>query len=106
MASLTFQDLKFDVMSVVGLSKDALHVYVGLIVFLVAAAVVKPGLRSRLPLLAVFLVALLGEILDVRYNLRTFHRGRLMASVHDLVNTMFWPLALWLLARYSRVMKA
>jgi len=28
-----------------------------------------------------------------------------MASLHDLVNTCFWPLVLWLLARYTRAVK-
>jgi hypothetical protein len=53
----------------------------------------------------VLAVAVLGEIFDIRDNLTRFGVWRLGASVHDILNTMFWPAALWLLARYSRVMK-
>ena len=100
-----FQGLKLDVVAFVGLSKDALHVYVGLIVFLVSAAAARQGLRSSMPLIIVLAVAVLGEIFDIRDNLTRFGVWRLGASVHDILNTLFWPAALWLLARYSRVMK-
>ena len=100
-----FQNLKLDIVSFVGLSKDALHVYVGLIVFLATAAAARQGLRSRLPLVAVLVVALLGEALDIRDGLARHGEWRLGGSVHDVLNTLFWPVVLWLLARYSRVMK-
>ena len=100
-----FQGLKLDVVAFVGLSKDALHVYVGLIVFLIAAAIARQGLRSTGAVIAVLVVAVLGEIFDIRDNLTRFGVWRLGASVHDIVNTLFWPTALWLLARYTRVMK-
>ena len=38
-------------------------------------------------------------------DFRIHGHWRFMASLHDFVNTVFWPLMLWLLARYSRVMK-
>jgi hypothetical protein len=99
------QKLKLDLVSTIGLSKDALHIYAGMIIFLVAVAVVRDGMRSKFPLLAVLLVSLTGEFIDARDNLARLGTMRLGASVHDVLNTMFWPVALWLLARYSRVMK-
>jgi uncharacterized membrane protein YoaK (UPF0700 family) len=105
MADSLFQSLKLDIVSFVGLSKDALHVYVGLIVFLVTAAAARQGLRSRAPLIAVLVIALLGEVLDIRDHLARHGQWRLGGSIHDLLNTMFWPTALWLLAKYSRVIK-
>ncbi|MET0281707.1 MAG: hypothetical protein ABW278_11400 [Steroidobacteraceae bacterium] len=104
MAMSTFQSMKHEIVQFASLSKDALHIYVGLTVFLLAASVARKGLRSVFPLLAVAGVALLGEALDARDEFR--RQGHLLwgASLHDIMNTMFWPLAIWLLARYSRVM--
>jgi DMSO reductase anchor subunit len=104
MALSTFQSFKHELGTMVGLSKDALHVYFGLAAFLLAAAVVRQGLRSWIPLLLALAMAVAGELLDARDNFRTYGQWRVGASVHDIINTMFWPLALWLLARYSRVM--
>ena len=105
MALSAFQTFKQDIQAVVGLSKDALHIYTGLIVFLVGAAIARQGLRSRAPLIAAVVVAVAGELLDARDNVRSLGEWRVWASCRDVINTLFWPLMLWLLARYSRVMK-
>jgi len=105
MALSTFQAIKHDLQSHVGLSKDALHIYVGLGTFLVTAAIARLGLRSVTPLIAALVVAVVGEALDARDNFRTLGQWRVGASVHDVLNTLFWPLVLWLLARYSRVFR-
>jgi hypothetical protein len=105
MAMSAFQSMKHEIVLFASLSKDALHIYVGMGVYLVTAALAQKGLRSAFALLAVLAVAIVGELLDARDDLRIHGRWQVMASLHDLVNTMFWPLALWLLARYSRVMK-
>lgn len=105
MAMSAFQSMKHEIVQFASLSKDALHIYVGMGVYLVTAALAQKGLRSVFALLAVLAVAMAGELLDARDDLRVHGHWRVMASLHDLVNTMFWPLALWLLARYSRVMK-
>lgn len=94
----TFQSMKHEIVQFASLSKDALHIYVGLLVFLVAAAVARKGLRSTFPVIVVLAVAFLGEVLDTLDG-----RWALRASLHDFVNTAFWPVVLWLLARYSRV---
>jgi len=104
MALSAFQSFKHELGTLAGLSKDALHVYFGLTAFLITAAVVRQGLRSWAPLLVALTIAVAGELLDARDNFRTYGQWRVGASVHDIINTMFWPLALWLLARYSRVM--
>jgi hypothetical protein len=105
MALSTFQAMKHDLQGTIGLSKDALHIYVGLGVFFITAAIARLGLRSIAPLIAALAVAVVGEALDARDNFRTFGQWRMGASIHDVLNTLFWPLALWLMARYSRVFK-
>jgi hypothetical protein len=105
MAMSPFQSFKHDVVQFAGLSKDALHIYVGLIVFLAVVAIARKGLRSTVALLAVLGVAVVGEVLDLRDEMRLREHLNWWASVHDLVNTCFWPLMLWLLARYTRIVK-
>jgi cell shape-determining protein MreD len=105
MAMSTFQSFKHEVVQFAELSKDALHIYVGLAVFLVGAAIARKGLRSAIALLVVLAVAFVGEVLDLRDEYRTHERLQWWASLHDLLNTCFWPLILWLLARYTRILK-
>jgi uncharacterized membrane protein YqgA involved in biofilm formation len=105
MAMSTFQSIKHEIVHFASLSKDALHIYVGIAVFLLAAAMVKKGARSAVPLLAVFAVALLGEMLDFRDEIRRYGHLLVRASLHDILNTMFWPFMLWLLSRYTKVLK-
>lgn len=90
-----FQSAKLWLVDVVGLSKDALHIYVGLAVFLVAVYLLRRRSPTVVPLLFVFAVAVAGEILDARDDLRGLGHWRWRASLHDIVNTMFWPLVLW-----------
>ena len=85
------QAIKHLIVLTVGLSRDALHIYVGLAVLLVMALALRRQLSSLLPLSIVFFVALLGEIVDIRDDLLTVGYWRLGASLHDLVNTVFWP---------------
>ena len=93
-------------MGLTGLSKDALHVYVGLIVWLLAAALWRKSIASIKPWLAVLMVAFAGEMFDAYDDWHTFGRWRVIRSVHDLLNTLFWPTVLALLARWTRVLKA
>ncbi len=99
METSAVQMTKLLVMGFTGLSRDALHIYVGLIVYLVAALLWRRSFRSVLPWLAVILVAMAGELLDMRDDLNTVGHWRWKASLHDIVNTSFWPGVLLLLAR-------
>ena len=100
-----FQSFKHDLVQAAALSKDALHIYVGLIAFLVVAAFARSGLRSTVALLVVLGLAVVGEVLDLRDEMHAREHLKWWASVHDLINTCFWPLVLWLMARYTRILK-
>jgi hypothetical protein len=100
-----YQAAKLVLVSISGLSRDALHVHVGLGIFMVAALLLRKPLSSTLPLALVFLAALAGEALDLRDDLRTLGYWRWRASLGDIVNTVFWPFVVWLLAR-SRILSA
>lgn len=95
------QSVKLVILQLTGLSRDALHVYAGMFVFLLAAFVMRKSPRSLVPLLAVFSVAAGMEALDARDDLHVFGYWRVDASFHDFINTVFWPTVVFLLVRYT-----
>lgn len=99
-----FQQAKIALGQLLGLPKDALHIYVGLAVFLIAAALLRRPLGSWVPIAAVFAAALAGEawdLIETRAVGATAHWDR---NWHDVWNTCFWPTMLFLLARYTRLL--
>jgi hypothetical protein len=99
------QATKLAIVDFTGLSKDALHVYVGLIAWLLSAALWRKSIASFNPWLMVLIVACGIEAFDAFDDWRSLGRWRVGASVHDIVNTLFWPTVLALLARYTRLLK-
>jgi cell shape-determining protein MreD len=72
---------------------------------LLVVIVFRKSLRDWQPLAAVLLAALAGEIWDV---IDTYSHGRTPhfdANWKDVWNTMFWPSVLFLLARFTRILK-
>ncbi len=90
-----FQAAKLAFVDAMGLSKDALHIYVGLSVFLAAMFAFRRNPRSAAPIVFVLGLAALGEIFDARDDFRSVGHWRWRASVHDVFNTLFWPAFLW-----------
>ena len=97
-------DAKILLLGFSGLSKDALHIYVGLAVLLGTALLLRWPLRRGWPLLAVLAAALAGEVWDLANMLQSGAKPLLADSGHDIVNTMAWPLAITLMARFSSVL--
>jgi cell shape-determining protein MreD len=100
-----FQQFKIYLTQLAGLPKDALHIYVGLIVFFTAAIVLRAPLKSWKPIAAVILAAIAGEVWDVIDTLNIGGRPVWARNWHDIWNTSFWPAVLFLLARYTSVLK-
>jgi hypothetical protein len=100
-----FQQAKIGLTHALGLPKDALHIYVGLTVFLAAAALLRRPLRDWRPLAAVLLAALAGEAWDL---IDTYNAGAPMVwarNWHDIWNTCLWPAVLFLLARHTSLLR-
>ncbi len=94
MPTSSYQGLKLAVLSVVGLSRDAAHVYVGLAVFvgwLLLTGRLRPGWGA---VVAVLLVAVGLEVPDLWDDWHGLGRLRWGASAHDVANTAFWPAVL------------
>lgn len=97
--------LKTDLVQVLGLSRDALHVHLGLLIMLLAMLVLRKSPASRVPWLCVLALELLNEVLDLLH----WHGGELnlsaLGGLKDIINTMLWPTVILLLARYTRVLR-
>ena len=98
-----YQHSKIWLMQLLGLPKDALHIYIGMIVFLLCAALFRWPLASWKPLAAVVVAALAGEAWDVLDTWSIGAEPLWARNWHDVWNTCFWPAVLFLLARYTRI---
>lgn len=90
-------------MNVLPLSKDAVHIYIGLIVFFCAVALWKRGRIQFVCLVPVFAVALGMEAFDLFDDWRAFGYPRWDASVHDIINTSLWPLVVFVLVKIRAI---
>ena len=100
-----FQSAKLLAIEATNLSRDALHVYVGLGVMLLVVIAFKRSLADWRPIAAVALASIAGEAWDV---IDTFSHGgtpKWDANWKDIWNTMFWPTVLFCLARFTKVLK-
>ncbi|KRW66096.1 hypothetical protein AO741_12720 [Pseudomonas sp. TTU2014-105ASC] len=100
MESSGYQSFKLIILDVLTLSKDAIHVHVGLLVFFLAVFIWRRGKIDILALFPVFLAAGGMEVLDLRDDLRSLGYMRWSASLHDFINTVFWPAFTVLLSKY------
>jgi len=92
-----FYIFKNSVVNATGLEKDALHIYVGISVYLLSLILMRPifkkySVRAFIALITVTAIALLGEYLDNRQTitelgLSAIGSAELKASIHDLINT-------------------
>lgn len=96
-----FQELKIYIVNFTDLARDALHIYAGLLVFFIVAFCHHRQLKSKFAIWAVILIAVGCELFDARDDLINHGYWRVGASMHDIINTIFWPLVIWLMARFK-----
>ncbi|WP_228147067.1 hypothetical protein [Acinetobacter sp. ANC 3832] len=58
-------------------------------------------LKSHFAIWAVVIVAVGYELFDARDDLINHGYWRIGASMHDIINTIFWPLMIWLMAKFK-----
>ena len=110
---MDFQTFKMGIIAATGLDKDALHMYVGISVYLLCLVLLRPifkkqGIRSFIALIIVTSVALLGEYLDNRHIIvpkGIFALGGedIKASIHDLINTCLLSYLLYALTMWTKI---
>jgi hypothetical protein len=92
-----YYELKEVIAAALHLSSDALHVHVGLILFLAGAGLMRTERRFLYALAWLLAICCVGELVDLANDYSVGHRLRWMNSVKDIANTVFWP-ALWVIA--------
>jgi hypothetical protein len=83
-----------------GISMDALHILVGFILFLLAARILKAGVASPRPWLALLVLELLNEAYDLHVEIWPNFGTQLGEGIKDVLLTMLLPTLLALLARW------
>lgn len=92
-----FHEFKLALIGYSGLAKDALHIYFGLLVYLVVRVLIRGRRGAVVAWAAVVAMAVAGEWLD-RANVVRFGAAVVDAEHwHDIWNTAFWPTVLMLL---------
>lgn len=92
---MSYNALKTHLADLLGISKDALHIHLGLAIFVALALLFR-----RRPIIALFGVLafeLVNETLDLQHN--GLAPAELGAAARDIANTMFWPCMAWLFLR-------
>ena len=110
---MDFTTFKINIIETTGLAKDALHIYVGVGIYLLCLLVLRPivkkqGVRSFLALVVVIGIALLGEYFDNRHiiapkGLLALKGVDIKASIHDLINTCLLPFVLYALTIWTTI---
>lgn len=98
-----YADLKIFIEAYTGLERDALHIHIALLVYLLAMFLFRQSRRSRLPWLVVLAFELLNELLDIRRTQMLGEPIQWAESLKDLWNTMLWPTILLLVGRYTNL---
>lgn len=96
MFASAFADLKMLIGATLHLSPDALHVHVGLILFLAGAFLMRTQRRFLYSLGWLLALCLIGELMDLAHDLSNDHGLRWLNGLTDIVNTTFWP-AIWVI---------
>jgi hypothetical protein len=95
---LAYGSFKHDLSVATGASEDLLHVHAGLLIYGLAALLLRHRLHSIVPLALVVGFACANEIVDLLSPIEASG----FESLADITNTVFWPTVLFLLARRSR----
>lgn len=101
METSLYQNLKLNILSLLDLSKDAIHIHIGLMALFLAVVFWKKGRIQITCMLPVMAIAVLMEALDLRDDVNSLGYMRWSASIHDLINTIFWPFIIICLAKYG-----
>ena len=94
-----YQLLKRQILEVLPLSKDAIHIYIGVACLGVSIFLLRMAPSAWRALLLGFVASLVMEGLDLRDNVRYPMTVRIIESARDLVNTNLSPFLFVLVTR-------
>lgn len=90
--------IKTELTELLLLSRDALHIHVGLGIYVLAMLVFRRGPTSPVPWLVVLAFELANEVFDAVHG-QHFDLN-ITGAVRDVCNTMLWPTVALLMARW------
>jgi len=92
--------IKSEIVTLLSLGRDALHVYAGVGVQIVAAIILRRPIAHFAPWVVVLIVEMLNEAIT-GFADGLFEQWEIDGAIHDLCNVMALPTALMLLARLA-----
>jgi hypothetical protein len=98
---MDYAQLKDLITAYSGLEKDAIHIHVALLLYILALWMFRQSRRSRLPWLFVLLIELGNETYDLVTNWTGGPEWAMSEAGKDLWNTMLWPTVLLFVGRYT-----
>jgi hypothetical protein len=99
MAEADWYQVKLLIEHASGVSMDALHIIVGFLIFMGAAALTKRGLASPLPLFGLLVLELANEAYDLRVERWPDPGMQYGEGIKDILLTIFLPVILFAVAR-------
>jgi hypothetical protein len=103
MNTSAYQLVKIHVLSFFDLTKDAMHIYIGLSALFLWVLFSRKSLGLWRNLIPALIVAILMEAFDLRDDFNSFGHFRWRASLHDILNTMLWPTVIVVLHKFRLI---
>lgn len=97
-----YNDIKTGISELLGLSKDALHVHLGLAIFVLLILLLRKSPGSVLPWLGVLAFQLINEFIDAFHWRQGVLDIDYPGALKDIGNTMLWPTVALLAFRIYR----
>lgn len=88
-----------------GLSQDALHTYLGFVVFFGAALLLRKPPSAWTPWIVVMVFSIIKEGWDVIYDTRVQGQWSGFKSAVDFASTVFWPTVIMFMVRHGVVFR-
>lgn len=101
-----YNALKTDLTGFLGLTKDALHIHIGLAIFLGLLLLLKRSPASLLPWFGLLGLELINEFMDLFHRHAGAFSFELGDSLKDIANTMLWPTIVLICFRVGSARKA
>ena len=98
---MLWHDIK-EAIGAIGLSEDGLHIYVGLLLYVLLLKLMRRPPSDPLPLAILTFAALLNEGQDIKNWMEWGETVKLLNSLGDVVNTVLIPTVATLWCRRSR----
>ena len=94
-----YQNFKPFILALLSLSRDAVHIHVGFIVYLMTAVIRRSPFVDWKNLIPCILLSLCMELMDVWADMTHSRRILYSAYAHDLINTNLIPIVLYFFSR-------